>query len=173
MIQSINILDTSCKNNGIVLYYFNPNEKIFYTRKDNNFNKSELLLFNISTNVTEDTIIRPMFLCKKKLEENENLVQKYNLINLENKSLDNYFIENSNHEKLNLKVIYDFIKHNCIQGKIKTFKFLEEIDTITYENYSNVLILCLAVENLQRTFIIKDIINKNYIFPYNDFSKKN
>ena len=34
MIQSINILDTSCKNNGIVLYYFNPNEKMFYTRKD-------------------------------------------------------------------------------------------------------------------------------------------
>ena len=69
------------------------------------FNKSELLLFNISNNATEDTIIRPMFLCKKKLEENKNLVKKYNLINLENKSLDNYFIENSNHEKFNLKVL--------------------------------------------------------------------
>ena len=172
MIQSINSLDTFCKNNDIVLYYFNPNEKMFYKRKDENFNISELLLFNISTNVSEDTIIRPMFLCKKKLEENEIFINKYNLFNIDNKSLDNIYIENSNHEKLNLKIIYDFIKLNCIQGKIKTFKFLKEIDTFTYENYNNVLILCLAVENLQKTFIIKDIINKNYIFPYNDYSKK-
>ena len=69
-------------------------------------------------------------------------------------------------------MIYDFININCIQGKIKTFLFLEKVDTITYENYKNVLILCLKVENLQKTFIIKDIINRNYIFPFNDYSKK-
>ena len=173
MIQSINDLDAFCKNNDIILYYFNPNEKIFYTRNDTKFNISELILFHKTiSNVTENEIIKPMFLCKKKLKENEYLMEKYNKINLENKSLDDLYIENSNQDKLYLKVIYDFIKSNCIQGKIRTFIFLEEIDTIIYENYNNVLILCLKVEYLQKTFIIKDIINRNYIFSFNDYSKK-
>ena len=172
MIQSINDLDTFCKNNDIVLYYFNPNEKKFYTRNDTKFNISELELFHKTSNVTENEIIKPMLLCKKHLKDNEYLMEKYNKINLENKPLDKLYIENSNKDKLYLKEIYDFIKINCIQGKIKTFLFLEKIDTITYENYNNVLILCLKVENLQKTFIIKDIINRNYIFPFNDYSKK-
>ena len=79
-----------------------------------------------------------LYYIKKKLRENKDLIEKYNKINLENKSFDNSYIENSNHEKFNLKVIYDFIRINFIQGKIKTFLFLEEIDTIIYENYSNV-----------------------------------
>jgi len=173
MIQSINDLDAFCKNNDIILYYFNPNEKRFYTRNDTKFNISELILFHKPTsNITENEIIKPMFLCKKILKENEYLMEKYNKINLENKSLDDLYIENSNQDKLYLKVIYDFIKSNCIQGKIRTFIFLEEIDTIIYENYNNVLILCLKVEYLQKTFIIKDIINRNYIFSFNNYSKK-
>lgn len=78
MIQSTNELDTFCKNNDIVLYYFNPNEKIFYIRDDTKFYISELVLFHKTSNVTVNEIIEPMFLCKKKLKENEDFMEKYN-----------------------------------------------------------------------------------------------
>ena len=158
MVKSINILNKFCIDNNIILYYFEPNEKMFYIRNEDNFYEKDLNLFDKNSIVLKNIKIKTNFLNKKKERE------------LKNNELE---LEKSKSNFLFLQIVNNFIKINLEKGKIKTFIFLEKEDesTINYEILHNIIILCL-IKDKNKTFSIKSIISGNYIIPYDDIENK-
>ena len=176
MIKRINALDDFCSEQNIVLYYFNPSENKFYTRKSNVFTESNLNLFENISQVSESIKIKANFLNKKKerqLEENENFVKEYNQKFYSKNLNESDFIFQDNDKKFDFRIIFKFIKENCDEGKINTFIFLEKEleNTLRYIRKDKIIILCLCMEK-ENDYKIKTVIYKDYMFEYNKIQNK-
>ena len=176
MIKRINSLDKFCRERNIMLYYFNPTESKFYTRKDIVFTESNLNLFENISQITEDMKIKAEFLNKKKerqLEENENLSMKYNQYFLSDNSKKSHFLLVDKNKNFDFSIVYKFIKENFDEGRIKTFVFLNKENESTMNYYKNdkIIILCLCKDE-ENDYIIKSVIYKNYIFQYVNVKNK-
>ena len=170
IIKSINSLDNFCLERNIILYYFNPSESKFYTRKDNIFTESNLNLFENVSKTSESIKIKARFLSKKKerqLEENEYKAMLYN---------NNIFADNSknfdistDNKDLDFSDVFKFIKENCDEGKINTFIMLkkEEENMLKYNRNDKIIILCLCIDE-EKKYKIKSVIYKDFIFQYNN-----
>ena len=105
---------------------------------------------------------------ERQLEENEYY------------EINNYFLNNSkksnciyNGKNIDFSAVFDFIKENCDEGKIKTFIKLNKDDEISmkYIRKDKIIILCLCLDE-ENKYKIKSVIYKDFIFQYNNCKNK-
>ena len=87
-------------------------------------------------------------------------------IQLNKNSMNNNIYNNKN---IDFSVVFDFIKENCDEGKIKTFIKLNKDDEISmkYIRKDKIIILCLCLDE-ENKYKIKSVIYKDFIFQYNN-----
>ena len=175
-VKKINLLHNFCIKNNIMLYYFNPKEKKFFIRKGKEFLETDLNLFE------ENSIVSPnekmdikIFDRKKiiKINENEKIVEKYNQKFVKKLLKKNEFISSEDGYIFYFDVAYEFIKTNCVFGKINSFIFLNRDyeNTLSYDNTSSRIILGLC-KNKMKSFSIKSVIYDNYIINYENVKER-
>lgn len=173
MVKRINLLHNFCIKNNIMLYYFNPKEKKFFIRNGKEFTETVLNLFEKNSIVSANEKLDIKFISRKRaiLNENEKIVEKYNQKFTADEKKE--FILTEDGYKFYFYVVYEFIKTNCVLGKINSFIFLNSDyeETISYDNTNGRIILGLC-KNKAKSFSIKSVIYDNYIINYENVEER-